>query len=291
MGDIIDLGERGVYHSGNVLNDMSNKEWVRFTKSWFVHNPPPRTKDEIYHPAKFPEGMIKDFISFFTKKGQYVFDPFLGTGSTLVAANQAGRNGIGIELSEDYCNIASSRLRKMAPQTKLGGEGGGLEKTRQLVLKGDAREIDALWEKEKLPMVDFVITSPPYGPMLTKEIGEVVKKRKEANLSLKYSNSADDIGNIDDYSLFLDALYEVFGKVKLILKKNQYLVVIVQNYTDKGEWRTLAWDLGKKLSPLFTLKGEKIWCQDNKTLYPYGYRYSWVTNVHHHYCLIFKNEA
>ena len=40
----------------------------------------------------------------------------------------------------------------------------------------------------------------------------------------------------------------------------------------------------------FTLKDEKIWCQDNVKLAPYGYGYSWVSNTVHHYCLIFKKE-
>ena len=63
-----------------------------------------------------------------------------------------------------------------------------------------------------------------------------------------------------------------------------------ENYVDKSEFRPLAWDIGKGISEIYKFKGEKIWCQDNKTLYPYGYRFSFIPNVHHHYCLIFKND-
>ena len=66
------------------------------------------------------------------------------------------------------------------------------------------------------------------------------------------------------------------------------MVVIIQNYRDGGVYRTLAWDVGRALSGDFTLVGERLWLQDNKTLYPYGMGYSFVPNVHHHYCLIFK---
>ena len=79
----------------NKLNELNAKEWLKFTKTWFIHNPPPRKKAEMLHPAKYPEDMIEMFVKFFTKPGEVVFDPFLGTGSTLVAAHNTQRNGIG----------------------------------------------------------------------------------------------------------------------------------------------------------------------------------------------------
>jgi DNA modification methylase len=73
----------------NRLNDLDSKTWLKFQKSWFVHNPPPRKKDVLRHPAKFPESLAQEFIEFFTKRGQVVLDPMVGTGSTLVAALRA----------------------------------------------------------------------------------------------------------------------------------------------------------------------------------------------------------
>ena len=69
----------------NRLNDLSNKEWLKFQKSWFIHNPPPRKKNVLQHPAKYPETLVQEFIEFFTKRGMNVLDPMLGTGSTLIA--------------------------------------------------------------------------------------------------------------------------------------------------------------------------------------------------------------
>jgi len=56
----------------NRLNDLPPKEWLKFQKSWFVHNPPPRQKNVLRHPAKFPETLAQEFIEFFTKPGQVV---------------------------------------------------------------------------------------------------------------------------------------------------------------------------------------------------------------------------
>lgn len=256
----------------NRLNELSAQEWLRFTKSWFVHNPPPRKKEERLHPAKYPEGMIEEFIRFFTKRGELVFDPFLGTGSTLVACSNCGRKGVGIELQEKYGKIAQERVK--------GDEG-------QKVSIGDAFEAKEIWKENKLPLIDFLITSPPYGPMLNKK-GLVTEEREEKGWDIKYSEDERDLGNILNYREFVSRLAELFRGIKPLLKEGAYLVVILQNYREGKIYRTLAWDFGREMEKYFDLVGERLWCQNNKTLYPYGYRYSFVPNVHHHYCLIFR---
>src|SRR5512136_571653 len=90
----------------NKLNNLDPKTWLKFQKSWFVHNPPRRVKGVLVHPAKFPETLAQEFIEFFTKRGETVLDPMAGTGSTLVAALRAGRNSYGIELNPKYAEIA-----------------------------------------------------------------------------------------------------------------------------------------------------------------------------------------
>src|SRR5512135_541468 len=96
----------------NRLNEMNPKDWLKFQKSWFVHNPPPRQKDVLRHPAKFPETLVMEFITFFTKRSQVVFDPMAGTGSTLVGAMRCGRNAYGIELNPIYAEIARRVIAK-----------------------------------------------------------------------------------------------------------------------------------------------------------------------------------
>jgi DNA modification methylase len=64
--------------SPNKLNDLDSKRWLKFQKSWFVHNPPPRKKGVLVHPAKFPETLAQEFIEFFTKQGETVLDPMAG---------------------------------------------------------------------------------------------------------------------------------------------------------------------------------------------------------------------
>ena len=64
------------------------------------------------HPAPFPGVLCGKAILLTTKESDIVFDPFLGSGTTVVAAKQLGRKFIGIEISEKYCKIAEDRLRQ-----------------------------------------------------------------------------------------------------------------------------------------------------------------------------------
>src|SRR5512134_3762584 len=96
----------------NKLNDLDSKTWLKFQKSWFIHNPPPRKKGVLVHPAKFPETMAQEFIEFFTRQGGTVLDPMAGTGSTLVAALRARRNSYGIELNPKYAEIAKQIIEE-----------------------------------------------------------------------------------------------------------------------------------------------------------------------------------
>jgi site-specific DNA-methyltransferase (adenine-specific) len=66
------------------------------------------------HPTGKPEPLLLDFVTQFTDAGETVLDPFMGSGTTLVAAKRLGRTAIGIELEERYCEIAARRLSQGA---------------------------------------------------------------------------------------------------------------------------------------------------------------------------------
>ena len=279
----------------NTLNDLTGKQWIKFTKSWFIDNPPPRKENEILHPAKFPEKLAKDFISFFTKKGDIVLDPFLGSGSTIVACSEIERSGIGIELSEKYYEISLQRSG-MEHQTTLPIPDSKATGVR--IIKGDAREADVILPQVladlKAKSVDFVLTSPPYWKMLKESRGGVEsasKQRKKNGLDTHYSEDNRDLENIGDYDVFLETLVTIFATIKRFVKPDGYIVIVIQNViTNDGEVKPLAWDIARRLSNVFEVRQEKIWCQDNKPLGIWGYPKTYVSNVHHHYCLVFQNK-
>ncbi len=254
----------------NKLNALSGKEWIRFTKSWFIADGKPGDISHAIdlHPASFPPAMIQEFIEFFTKPGQFILDPFVGTGSTLVACMETGRQGVGIELYPKYVETARSR-------------------TSFPVLQGDAREHLASLEAQKFHLC---ITSPPYWRILKKQKDYTQKERQKKGLDLQYGEHPLDLGMIEDKETFSTELIEIFNQVHELLKPRGHLVVFIQNIRDKGEVIPLAFELPSKLKTRFNFLGERVWLQNQKTLRPYGYPYGFVSNVHHHFALIFKKR-
>lgn len=263
----------------NKLNDLEGKEWLKFTKTWFVHNPPPRPGNKKLHPACFPETLIEEFIKFFTKRGEWVLDPFLGTGSTLLAARSVGRNAVGIEIYAEYAAIARERLSQCS----------FLNDTKQIVIKGDANDARRLLLAEGINEVDFVITSPPYWNQL-KRAHIRQRQRAKEGLNTEYGPDPNDIGNIDDYGKFVEKTAMIFGEIKTVMKMKAYIVVITNNVFYEGRLYPLAFDTFRALEKHFTPKDEKIWCQNDKKLEPLGIYNAWVGNRCHQYCLIFRKE-
>lgn len=70
------------------------------------------------HPTEKPVDLLEILIRNSSKQGDVVFEPFLGTGSTLVAAQNLGRNGIGVEVDEQYFEIAQKRLQPVYEELK-----------------------------------------------------------------------------------------------------------------------------------------------------------------------------
>ena len=266
----------------NKLNNLDPKSWLKFQKSWFVHNPPPRKKGVLVHPAKFPETMAQEFIEFFTKQGETVLDPMAGTGSTLVAALRAGRNSYGVELNPKYAKIAQEIIEE--ERKVLTEDVAGL---KSQVICGDAARIAGYG----LPVIDYVLTSPPYWDMLRAKGSENQKKRRSSEeLDVHYSDDPNDLGNIEDYEAFLGKLVSIYQGLKPLLREKAYLTIIVKNVKKGGRIYPLAWDIARELGKTYTLKDEKIWVQDNQRLAPFGLGSAWVSNTFHHYCLQFRNE-
>ncbi|MCJ7436087.1 MAG: hypothetical protein MUO77_21625 [Anaerolineales bacterium] len=266
----------------NKLNDLDPKTWLKFQKSWFIHNPPPRKMGALVHPAKFPETMAQEFIEFFTKKGQTVLDPMAGTGSTLIAALRAGRNSYGIELNPKYAQIAEQLINE-----ERAALGDAIENLKSEIVNGDAANALDL----RLSIFDYVLTSPPYWDMLrAKGAGTQKKRRASPDVDVFYSDDPNDLGNINDYDVFIEKLVQIYAALKPILKEKAYLTIIVKNIKKGGKIYPLAWDIARELGKVYTLKDERIWMQDNQRLAPFGLGSAWVSNTFHHYCLQFRND-
>ncbi|MGC8861595.1 MAG: DNA methyltransferase [Armatimonadota bacterium] len=261
----------------NKLNNLPNTEWMIYTKSVWFSKPPQRDQLKVQHPATFAESDVVKLLEFFTKPGERVLDPFVGSGSTLVACAQCGRNGVGIELVDRWVRVARERI---AQQDLM---------TQQKLIPGDAREVMPTLDDESF---EFIVTSPPYWAILRKDRDhKVTAERKLRGLQTRYSDEARDLGNITSYEEFLEELGRVFKECRRVLAKGRYMCVVVSDFRHKSKFVAYHADLARVVEAVgFSLEGITILVQDNKNLYPYGIPYAFVSNIHHQYVLVFRRR-
>jgi DNA modification methylase len=264
----------------NRLNDLTGKEWVPETVSVWIQRGLGKghahAQIEKQHPAPFSFQDIARLVRFFTKSGELVLDPFVGVGSTLKAAAIEGRRGIGIELNSKYAKLACRRLKEELPN-----EGACLD---QQVLHGDARLLIPTLAPQS---VKLVVTSPPYWNILHKEDHKAKQERIAHGLDTRYSSDAADLGNIAAYPAFLTSLADTLALTRSPLVDGGHLCVIVGDFRHKAKYFMFHADIAREMEYRgFTLKGIKVLYQRHKRIFPYGFPYSYVPNLHHQYIVI-----
>ncbi len=96
----------------NGKSDISKKEFMEWTNGVWTFSG--ESKKKVGHPAPFPVELPRRCIKLFSFVGDTVLDPFLGSGSTLIACGLLNRKGIGVEIDENYCKLAKKRVIKEA---------------------------------------------------------------------------------------------------------------------------------------------------------------------------------
>jgi DNA modification methylase len=279
------VDEPAVVSPLNKLNDLTAKEWLPETISVWMQRGLGRghaeAEIERLHPAPFSFTDVSRLVSFFTKQGNTVLDPFVGVGSTLKACAVTGRKGIGIELNPIYVDLTKQRLKKEL-------EPGLFPPEEQQVIQGDAREVIKTLSDAS---VDFVVTSPPYWCILHKEDHKAKQERTDQNLETRYGDDPRDLGNIKSYTDFLDELTGILAQCGRVLKKGKYMAVIVSDFREKKQFHMFHADIANRLEQNgFTLKGITILYQRHKRIFPYGYPAAFVPNIHHQYIVILQNN-
>jgi len=257
------------------LNDLDGKTWLKYSISiWSIEKTHQEMKLE--HPAVFPLELCKRLIEIFTKKGDTVLDPFVGSGTTMVAARDLERHGIGFDVNPKFIEIAKKRVsqQKIIP----------LEIDDVRLYCEDARNI---LNFVKPNSVDLIITSPPYWDVLWQ------KRTADGRDSRPYSSLENDIGNISDFDEFMNVLTEIFEKCYSVLKEGKNIVVIVKDIR-KGSifipYHIKVIDIMEKIG--FKLDDIIIWDrrQAYNNLVALGYPYVFVVNTVHEYILLFEKS-
>jgi len=270
----------------NRLNDLTATEWIAETVSVFTQKGlgqnHPDAQIEKQHPAPFSFQDVARLIRFFTKQGGKVLDPFCGVASTLKACALTGRRGVGIELNERYVELGNLRLRsELEPSLFSLAE--------QRIIHGDAlHAIDEFQTGE----FDFLVTSPPYWNILHKVDHKARQERIRNGLDSSYGAHPADLGNIGAYDEFVDVLGGFFDRVARVLRPKSYVCVVVSDFRHKDRFFMFHADLAQRMEErLFHLKGITVLYQNRKRVFPYGYPFAYVPNVHHQYILIMQKRS
>jgi len=205
------------------INCLSAKEWIQYQVAvWEFYYEKRDLRDKTVHPAVFPISLPARCIKLFTHVGELVLDPFVGSGTTLVAARDLNRNAIGFDLKKEYIDVTKKRLS----QAKLTNE------TQQIPILDDALNIPKYLSEET---VSLCITSPPYANMLNRpRLNKSIRgnlRQHEKNHFMKiqqYSNNPRDLGTMDVFS-YSKALEEIYAGILPLMKRKAHCVI---NITD-----------------------------------------------------------
>ncbi|OAI44273.1 hypothetical protein AYO42_04965 [Rhizomicrobium sp. SCGC AG-212-E05] len=133
----------------------------------------------------------------------------------------------------------------------------------------------------------LVVTSPPYWNILHKKDHKAKQERVAKKLDTQYSSDTKDFGNIADYNEFVSELADTLALTRNSLVDGGHLCIVVGDFRHKAKYYMFHADIATAMEKRgFTLKGLKILYQRHKRVFPYGYPYSYVPNLHHQYIVV-----
>jgi len=150
----------------------------------------------------------------YTKKGDWVLDPFVGSGTTLIECRRLGRNGIGIELNADIVGKAKELVEKELNKYDVTTE----------VIADDSRaaNIKGILDKYGMKQVQLLIMHPPYYDIID------------------FSKDRRDLSQAESVDEFLEMFGEVVDNVTPFLEKGRYFALVIGDKYSKGEWIPLG---------------------------------------------------
>lgn len=256
-------------------NDLNGKEWIKNSISIWSELSKDSEEKKLDHPAIFPWKLAYKIIETFTgQTRRNVLDPFLGSGSTLVACKKLNKNGFGFDVNREYIQMSKNRLKVLDIQKH--------KKSAIHIIKDDAINITRYLQKNT---IDLCFTSPPYWNILNQ------KRTADSKNIRDYKFSKENIGKIPSYEEYLVIMQSIFYEVFKILKLNSYCIINVMDLRKKNFFYPLHIDLSSAMQKIgFILDDIIIWDrrQEYNNLRPLGYPYVFRINKVHEFLLIFK---
>ncbi len=214
---------------GNKMNCLDAKEWLKSQLGvWQFYYNGKDMRDKTVHPAVFPVNLAKRVIEVFSHRGELVLDPFLGIGTTLIAAQDLNRNAVGFDINPKYIRVSKERVSKNPPALDA-------QPTVQLAIQDDARNISQYLNEGT---VSLAFTSPPYAnllnrPRLNKSRRGDQRKNDQYLKVEQYSQDERDLGllTVDKYA---EAIAGIFSSIRPLMKPKGHVVINIPDMWDSG---------------------------------------------------------
>jgi len=238
------------------INCLPAKEWMKSQIGvWRFFYEQRDIRDKSVHPATFPIALAKKCTELFTHKGELVLDPFVGSGTTLVAAADGDRNAVGFDLQAKYVSLCKGRISQQQM----------FNSSKQVAVCDDARNISEYLKPES---VSLILTSPPYANLLNRKRLNKSRRgdQRKNDQFLKveqYSQDTRDLGTlaVEEYSR---EMAEIYRKLLPLLKPRGHCVINVPDMWWENKRITIHVSLIEVLRNVgYELRNIIIWDRTN----------------------------
>jgi DNA modification methylase len=235
---------------------MTPKEWMKSQLGvWQFHYSGSDIRDKSLHPATFPLALAKRVIALFTHAGELLIDPFVGSGTTLVAARELQRNAVGFDLQDKYVRLCAARLGQTQPGSRA----------QQLAIHDNAWHIPQYIAPKTIALI---WTSPPYANLLNRRRKNKSRRgnqRKNGQLGKveQYSQDPHDLGTMP-LAEYTQTIGDIFARLVPLLRPKAHCVINVPDMWWDNERITIHVSLIEELRRRgYELRNTIIWDRTN----------------------------